>query len=132
MIFQRKKPAAATGGDQPVMRGRSNIENDNNPLARRFHPEDEPDTIDLRQPAEFSEEPDTGGLGAKREASGDALSVITLNPDTGKFYAQPGTGDLPVLLGDEPVLAPTELRRGDHIRIGAYELTLVRKGKEGA
>ena len=132
MIFQRKKPPTTPGSDQPVMRGRGNVDNDSNPLARRFHPADEPDTIDLQQPAEFSSEPDTGNLQAKSEVSADKLNLVMLNPETGKIYVQPGTGDLPVFLGDEPVLAPTELRHGDHICIGGFELKLISKGKEGS
>ena len=99
------------------MRGRDSAENSSNPLARRFHPEDEPDTIDLQQPAGFSEEPGTAEtvVSPVQPASvvPEYLSVVTLVPDTGKFYVQPGQGDSTVYLGDEAVRAPTELRRGD-------------------
>ena len=60
------------------------------------------------------------------------LGVITLASATGKFYVQPGQGDVETYLGDDLVLAPTELRRGDHVRIGDIELRLFRKGEEGA
>ena len=111
------------------MRGRQSAEDDSNPLTRRFHPEDEPDTIDLQQPAGFNAEPGTADLEKKAEPS-DHLGVVTQVPDTGKFYVHPGQGDELTYLGDEPVSAPTELRPGDRIRIGDVELQLIRKGQE--
>jgi hypothetical protein len=127
MIFRRKKSAAAQGGKQPVMRGRDSIEDSGNPLARRFHPEDEPDTIDLQQPAGFNEEPETAGAEEEPAAPG-TLSVITVALETGKFYVQPGPGDNPVLLAGEPVRAPTELRRGDRVVVGDVELQILPSG----
>ncbi len=124
MIFRRKKPTAAASGGEPVMRGRDTAAEAENPLARRFHPDDEPDTIDLQQPARFSEEPDTAGS-AGPEVESEGLSVITRIGETGKFYVQPGSGDAPIMLGDEPVTAPTELRRGDRIRIGGVEIHIL-------
>ncbi len=129
MIFRRKKPSATPGDSQPVMRGRDNTENSSNPLARRFHPEDEPDTIDLQQPAGFSEEPGTAETGKSPAGPAPAtleyLSVVSLDLDTGKFYVQPGQGDNTVYLGDEVVRAPTELRRGDRIRVGDIDLRIL-------
>ena len=129
MIFRRKKPSAPPGDSQPVMRGRDHTENSHNPLARRFHPEDEPDTIDLQQPAGFSEEPGTSETvkspAGPAPATLEYLSVVSLDPDTGKFYVQPGQGDNTVYLGEEVVRAPTELRRGDRIRVGDIDLQIL-------
>jgi len=111
------------------MRGRGSVENGDNPLARRFHPEDEPDTIDLQQPASFSAEPGTADLAAKHSARG-SHGVVTLASGTGKLYAHPGKGEQPVYLDDEVVAAPTELRPGDRVRIGNFELQISRRGKE--
>ncbi|MFC1696625.1 hypothetical protein ACFL1C_11015 [Pseudomonadota bacterium] len=123
MIFRRKKQNVTLGAP-PAMRGRDSPENHNNPLARRFHPDDEPDTIDLQQPAGFNEEPGTRDLTSKT-ATPENISLITLNPETGKFYVQPGAGEPQVLLDGESVQAPTELRRGDRVQIGRYELQLL-------
>ena len=124
MIFRRKKATDTAGGGQAVMRGRDSAENSSNPLARRFHPDDEPDTIDLQQPEGFNAEPGTAGLEENRAAP-EYLSVVTLVPETGKFYVHPGQGDSLTYLGDEVVRAPTELRRGDRIRIGDFELHIL-------
>jgi hypothetical protein len=124
MIFRRKKASVTTGGGQAVMRGRDSAENSSNPLARRFHPDDEPDTIDLQQPEGFNAEPGTAGL-EENKAAPEYLSVVTLVPETGKFYVHPGQGDSLTYLGDEAVRAPTELRRGDRIRIGDIELHIM-------
>jgi hypothetical protein len=124
MIFRRKKASATPGGGQAVMRGRDSVENSSNPLARRFHPDDEPDTIDLQQPAGFNEESGTADL-EEKTATPEYLSVVTLVPETGKFYVQPGQGDSLTYLGDEAVRAPTELRRGDRIRVGDIELQIM-------
>ena len=128
MIFRRKKQTDAPA-QTPVLRGRDRVENSDNPLARRFHPEDEPDTIDLQQPAGFNTEPGTADLAAKRQAT-ERLDIITLVPETGKIYAQRGDGDVTVFLDGEPVQAPTELRPGDRIRIGNLELQLSRVQKD--
>lgn len=111
------------------MRGRDSIESGHNPLARRFQPDDEPDTIDLQQPAGFTGEPGTRDLNAKK-AGADGAAIISLDPETGKFYAQPGGQERPVLLDGEAVLAPTELRGGDCVRIGDYEIRLLRVARE--
>ncbi len=128
MIFRRKKQTDIPA-QTPAMRGRDRAENSENPLARRFHPEDEPDTIDLQQPAGFNTEPGTADLSARRQAP-ESLSVITLNPATGKIYAQQRGGDLTVFLDGEPVRTPTELRPGDRVRIGDLELQLSRAQKD--
>ena len=129
MIFRPKKPSTTPGDAKPVMRGRDSAENNDNPLARRFHPEDEPDTIDLQQPAGFSEEPGTAETGvspARPVATAtEHLGVVTVDPGTGKFYVQPGHGDNMVYLGDEAIKAPTELRRGDRVRVGDFELQIL-------
>ena len=127
MIFRRKKQTVAPV-DPPAMRGRDRVENVDNPLARRFQPLDEPDTIDLQQPAGFNPEPDTADVAASRATPG-SLAVIALAADTGKIYAQPGKDDQAVYLDGEAVLAPTELRPGDRVRIGNLELQLSRVSK---
>ena len=66
MIFRKKRPGAAPGSNQPILRGRDDGEgrripgsgSADNPLARRFHPEDEPDTIDLEDAGRFHATPD--------------------------------------------------------------------------
>jgi hypothetical protein len=135
MIFRRKKSSTTPGDGQPVIRGRDSAENSSNPLARRFHPEDEPDTIDLQQPAGFSEEPGTAESAISpaqpSPAAPEHVSIVTLIAETGKFYVQPGPGDSPVYLGGEAVRAPTELRRGDRVRVGDIELLLC-QSQEGA
>lgn len=128
MIFKRKKQNQASTAP-PAMRGRNSVEAGHNPLARRFHPDDEPDTIDLQRPAGFTEEPGTRDLNSKK-AGTEGAAIISLDPETGKFYAQPGGQERPVLLDGETVLAPTELRRGDCVRIGDYEIQLIRVAQE--
>ena len=129
MIFRPKKPSTTPGDAQPVMRGRDSAENSDNPLARRFHPEDEPDTIDLQQAGGFNSEPGTAESATSparpAPAAPEYLNVISLSPDTGKFYVQPGQGDSMTYLGDEPVRAPTELRRGDCVRVGDLVLQIL-------
>ena len=134
MIFRRKKPSVAPGGEPPVIRGRDSAERNSNPLARRFHPEDEPETIDLQQPAGFSEEPGTAETGVPPArpvpTASEHLGVVTADPGTGKFYVQPGQGDNTVYLGDEAIRAPTELRRGDRVRVGDFELQILPGSQE--
>lgn len=135
MIIRRKKPSVLPGDGKPAMRGRENAENTENPLARRFHLDDEPDTIDLQRPAGFNnsdpepEEPATSTTGSSpagaASTTSEQLSVISIVPGSGKLYVQPGEGDSRTSLGDEPVGAPTELRRGDRIRIGDFELQIL-------
>jgi hypothetical protein len=137
MIFRRNKSETPSEGKTPVLRGRDTAESTNNPLARRFHPEDEPDTIDLQQPEGFTDEPGTADL-TKQPAEKSPvktpvdtpIGIVSMMPETGKFYVQPGAGDHLTYLGDEPVLAPTELRPGDCIRVGKLELRLLRQGQE--
>jgi len=124
----RKKKSPETAAAPPVLRGRVDAASDravgDNPLARRFRADAEPATIDLAGPARFpadlgSEDPKTAALQTDVSKLG---RIISLDPDTGKFYIHPGTADLPVTLQGEPVLAPTELRRGDTIRVGPTEI----------
>ncbi len=133
MIFRRNKPAQPSPGKAPVMRGRDSSASNGNPLARRFHPEDEPDTIDLQQPEGFTDEPGTADLAAGSAAEPESpgqLGIISMVPETGKFYVLPGTEGNVTYLGDEAVTAPTELRPGDRIRAGRFELCLLGKGQE--
>lgn len=126
MIFRRKKPSGPPV-ETPAMRGRNRPETGDNPLARRFHPEDEPDTIDLDQTPGFPAEPGTADLASKKPEPG-GTGVILLNAGTGKLYAHPAEG-VTVFLEDEPVLAATELRPGDRLRIGGLVMELTRAGK---
>ena len=135
-LFNRKKPTSAPGGGGPVMRGRhdekASLAKDN-PLARRLVSDEEPDTIDLDGAAGFPasagaspDEPETrraqqGEEHAAPVVENGRFAFLTQDPVTGKFYVQPGTEDCPVFLGDERVLASTELRRGDRLRIGQAE-----------
>jgi len=134
MIIRRKKPAATRGHDQPAMRSRDSAENSDNPLARRFHMDDEPDTIDLQQAAGFNSdpgtsEPETSSVGqtstGPAPAASEHLSIVTLDPGSGKLYVQPGDGDSRTRLGEESVRAATELRRGDRIRVGGFDLQIL-------
>jgi len=114
MIFRRKKPSTTPGDGQPALRGRDSAEN----------------TIDLQQPAGFLEEPGTAESGISPAwpaptTQPEYIGVVTVDPGTGKFYVQPGQGDSTVYLGDEVVRAPTELRRGDRIRVGDFELQIL-------
>lgn len=128
MIFRRNKPAQPSESKTPVLRGRDSSVSDDNPLARRFHPEDEPDTIDLQQPEGFTEEPGTADLATNSPVASEPaghVEIISMVPETGKFYVLPGTDDNVTYLGNEPVTAPTELRPGDRIRAGKFELCLL-------
>jgi len=141
MIFSRKKPGTSPAGSQAVLRGRENADNNgNNPLARRFHPDDEPDTVDLENPGRFHAAPESDADSpttryqeeapdqAEQDADGQPAGrskLVTQDPETGKFHIHPGIGDEPVLLGGEPVLSVTELRPGDKIRIGAAEFHFI-------
>jgi len=124
----RKKKTPDTAATRPVPRGRNDAAPERgggtNPLARRFRADAEPATIDLAGPARFpadvgSEDPKTAALQTDASKLG---RIISHDPETGKFYIHPGTADLPITLQGEPVLAPTELRRGDAIRVGALEI----------
>lgn len=122
MIFRRRKQSEVPAFT-PVMRTRESVDDGDNPLARRFHPDDEPDTIDLTHPSGFPAEPDTSER-TTQKALLAGLGLVTLVEETGKLYAQPGSGNEVVYLGDEPVLAPTELRPGDRVRVGEIELRI--------
>ena len=131
-MFRKKKSSLADDG-HPVPRGRTPPGTGagpergapNNPLARRFQVDNEPPTIELSAPPGFrpaqraADDPKTEPL---RTAAGPLSRLISHEPDTGKFYIHPGTENLPVTLQGEPVAAPTELRRGDGIRIGNAEV----------
>jgi hypothetical protein len=128
-MFNRKKPeSASSAGSSP--RGRASADASSagrNPLARRFRDGQEPDTVELAEPGRYhlpaeapTAEPDTRETAADEGAAGQPfLSLITLDPRTGKFHLHPGTDAHPVSLNDVTVDAPTELRRGDRLQIGA-------------
>ena len=130
MIFRKNKPAHEPENKSPTMRGREDESGKRaaNALARRFLVEDEPETIDLAGPpgfpgAESQGEPETRVTAVVQEPTGSAerSSLITREPETGKFYVQAGSSETPVFLAGEAVTAPTELRKGDRIRIGEAE-----------
>jgi len=195
MVFRRKKNTPANNDTLTGMRGRDSVEPGSasghepsqNPLARRFQADDEPETIDLIEPVRFHEHAEeqtdeditrvlvettaageassneilddpiagflvviegpgrgsvsTVGYGINsigRDASqrialefGDqqisrkAHCLITFDAVTSKFYVQAGEGRNLVYLNDEPVLAPTELVSGNHLRLGGTVLRFV-------
>jgi hypothetical protein len=100
-----------------------------NPLARRFRRDTEPDTIDLTQPARFPAAEDAAADPQTAELQTDATRLerlLSRDPDTGKLYVHPGNESEPVLLQNEPVLAPTELRKGDTLHLGSVEIHISR------
>ena len=130
MIFRKNKPASALENDSHSMRGRDSEPGKRgaNALARRFLVDDEPETIDLAVPGGFTEsatdpEPETrvGFEAAESSTAPDRFDVLSQDTGTGKFYVNPGDAGHEVLLGDETVTAPTELRKGDRIRVGDVE-----------
>ncbi|MBT8039743.1 MAG: hypothetical protein KJN78_05860 [Gammaproteobacteria bacterium] len=131
MIFKKDKPPEKTATPSHAPRGRGTSPGAN-PLARRFADEGEPDTIDLHGPAGFpddqghdpgDDEPDTRVASAAPAAAPSKTwaGIVSHDAETGKFYALPGSAEAPVTLDGEPITAPTELRRGDRIVIGAAE-----------
>ena len=130
MIFRKNRPASGPENDSPSMRGRDSEPGKRgaNALARRFLVDEEPETIDLAGPGGFTEsaadpEPETrvGFEAAENSAAPGRLEVLSQDTGTGKFYVNPGDPDYPVLLAGETVTAPTELRKGDRIRVGDAE-----------
>ncbi len=129
-MFRRKKPSA-DDASRPLLRGRSSATGSGdaagqgNPLARRFQADSEPATIELAAPAALRPEPgpdaDPQTKSLQTRAS-DLSPVISHDPGTGKFYIHPGGPGLPVTLQGEPVQAPTELRRGDSVGCGSFEI----------
>ena len=82
--------------------------------------------MDLAEPGRFHVPP--GGEDAEpgTRVTSDGANVdearrplVTLDAVTGKFHLHPGTDAHPVLLNGDPVEAPTELRRGDRLQVGA-------------
>ena len=131
MIFRKNKPAATPGNDKSSMRGRDGGSGHDSPspLARRFVPGDEPETIDLVGPGGFhaeatEAEPETQVTSTEppvESAGSDRAGILSHDPDTGKFYVHPGSAESPVMLAGEPVTATTELRKGDRISIADAE-----------
>jgi hypothetical protein len=194
MVFRRNKNKEVQQ-QAPTMRGRHTVDTESaagieppqNPLARRFMEEDEPDTIDLEEPARFQEADDseqqesTTRLLAGADAPTDSLQqealddpvtgflvvisgpgrgsvstlgygmnsigressqrvsldfgdqrvsrhnhcLVTFDSLAGKFYIQPGEGRNLAYLDGEPVLVPTRLSSGQHIRVGDTILRFV-------
>jgi hypothetical protein len=131
-MFRKKKSPesglAPSDSQRPVLRGRDAAgAGADNPLARRFRPEREPDTVDLTAPARFQPAPSAPEDPHTAELQTDASKlarVVSHDPQTGKFYihpGHPGGEGGPVFLQGEPVRAPTELRPGDTIRLGDFE-----------
>lgn len=124
MIFRKNKPHDRSSSDAQALRSRV-PERASSPLARRLRQDDEPDTIDLAAAPGFqapaaTDEPDTRSSEPRPDATPQS-PLITSDPATGKFYVNPGAPGQTVLLGGEVVEAPTELRRGDRILVGAAE-----------
>lgn len=124
MIFRKNKSRNRSSDDSQALRSRV-PERGSSPLARRLHQDDEPDTIDLTaapgfQAPEAIDEPDTRAAGSHPDAT-PLFPVISSDPETGKFYVNPGVDGHTVKLCGDEVGAPTELRRGDRIRIGDAE-----------
>jgi hypothetical protein len=131
MMFRKKKTSQAESG-RPVPRGRTPAGKGDatarksgiNPLARRFQADSEPPTVDLAAAPKFqpahadSNDPKTAPL---KSDSTQLSRIISFEPGTGKFYIHPGPEGFPVTLQGESVAAPTELRRGDVIRVGEAE-----------
>ena len=193
MVFRRKKSSSGTSSGVPRSRGRENAGNGprspvsaaQNPLARRFQVDEEPDTIDLESADGFHEIADaeqevstTRNLGG---GDGDAVEnqalknpvagfltvisgpgrgsvsllhygknsigrdvsqaialdhgdsaisrenhcIVTYDPETRKFYLQPGEGNKLTYLDGQLVLAPAQLAAGNQIRLGDTELRFV-------
>ena len=134
MMFSRKKPGNKPGSSPHVLRSRDQAAEGGpeNPLARRFLQDDEPDTIDLEDPGRFhageagAEPSTTRSLDEAGSASEDSdeqqrvqkQGLISRDARTGKFYVHPGDDQTPVLLDGQPVVSTTELRSGDTITIG--------------
>lgn len=124
MIFRKNKPRDRSSKDPQVLRGRV-PQSGSSPLARRLRQDDEPDTIDLAAAPGFLvpeeiDEPDTRTSELHADAAPQS-PLISGDPATGKFYVHPGAPGQTVLLCGDVVEAPTELRRGDLIRIGDAE-----------
>jgi hypothetical protein len=131
-MFNRKKPQPGARSSASKPRGRdggATPQPGQNPLARRFLGDAEPDTVDLDEPGRFHALPgDEADESATRETGGAAApgtdarqAVVTVDAATGKFYLQPGTDAQPVRLNGLAVEAPTELRRGDRLQVGVHE-----------
>jgi len=129
----RKKKSPRPEDVQPVPRGRApaakgaSVERDtaNNPLARRFQVESEPPTIDLAAPPRFHAAPsgrDDPKTAPLQPEVAPLSRFISHDPANGKFYVHPGDKGVTVTLQGETVVAPTELRRGDVIRMGNTEI----------
>ena len=105
MVFGRKKNTPPVNAGAGRMRGRKNADReagnspstDQNPLARRFQFDDEPDTTDLVQPARFPDatEPDTGDA-ATRVLAG---TVVDEAPGADEPLQDPVAGFLVVIEG---------------------------------
>lgn len=136
-MFGRKKPPGTEGVGR-VPRGRSSAEKGRgaeradaaNPLARRLQSGPEPRTVDLAEPARFhaagtaAEDPQT----TLQATAARLARIISVDPDSGKFYVHPGDVSGAVTLGGTPVEAPTELRPGDRIVVGAAEFEFRPRG----
>lgn len=128
-MFSRKKDSRPVADDLGVPRGRSGAAGaPENPLARRLAAATEPPTEDLTDPARFHDAGEPESPEAWLRASGATPGrVLSRDPASGKLYLHPGDGDFEVLLAAEPVTAPTELRAGDRVQLGPFELLINRR-----
>jgi hypothetical protein len=195
MVFHRKKDKPKPAPGTTRMRSRESVPDTdgatpgsiNNPLARRFQDTDEPDTMDLSQPAGLTEaedgepdepttrimageQPQSGSMAAESpkdpvagflaviqgpgrgsvstivygmnslgrdpsqgvsldhgddEIARETHCTVTFDSLSRKFYIQPGDGHRLAYLDAEPVLTPTRLESGSHIRLGNTVLRFV-------
>ena len=127
MAFGKKNRENKASTQRHSLRGRGpeggSARTADNPLARRFHPDDEPETIDLQDPGRFhaGAEPADPPTAELADSPADLDSLITRDPRTGKFYIHPLEDGAQVYLGDIAVNSSMELRPGDRIRIGQAE-----------
>ena len=127
MVFGKKNQGNKASAQQHSLRSRDPAEHgpksSDNPLARRFHPDDEPETIDLQDPGRFhsAAEPSDPPTAEVADSLTELDSLITRDSGTGKFYIHPHENGTQVYLGDIAVNTSMELRPGDRIRIGQAE-----------
>jgi len=105
MVFGRKKNRTGETDSSLRMRGRDRSDHsaglasgtEQNPLAKRFQPEDEPDTVDLEQPARFQQASDSeSGEPGTRILGGEAIEEQS---PTGEALEDPVAGFLVVVSG---------------------------------
>ena len=103
MVFRRKKNKDAPNSGPSTLRGRSANHSGSckgagqNPLARRFLNDDEPDTIDLEEPARFQDSAQADQLEATTRLLGGDVSTSELSDESAPL--DPVTGFLVIISG---------------------------------